>query len=1431
MTIRPKTKRRLLILLTGAALLSVAMAWLYSYRIAIAERKLIQDKQVGIDAYSNGDYQTAIDKLTEYINHEQKRDPQEMDPQALLAFANARAKIPTQNEDYIVTAVTTLRRYCVLVPNDLHAKEQLVEMEAPYSSYTPDALSRASDLLKTNPDDLAALKATAEINFRQQKFNDAAPAAQRYVELAPTDLDLQRIYFQIMQSTSHPTSELLKHADDLLAKYPADPRFKIVKALAYFYTRNNLASPEQNRDNFKQYHSLVLDAAKADPPSVQFAKTTIALLDGLAEFGTASDLLDRASAKFNDPQLIQQSIVRLWEDRRFSDVVARLKGLDAASEGTSVHLIAYKAMALHSLGQTKDSDALIDQLDARGSDNHPAYAWATALKAQYSTPPEDLKTQEAQYLDAQTASPDNGYIAFLLGDAYAQMDESELAIREFRQACEAMPSWADAHIRMAQLLLAEGHGATDEAARAAENARLAGTNASGTVNLEAATINVQVSYARLLALPGSANASALLEEVKQLQTQIPNEPATLPIYVALLAQAGQRDMAIDVIHQACKNPGNGGEDLLINLVQASRTAKLGVESVIYSAVEAKFGVTPRLAFARAIDSLNAGRPDEGLAYLVANQSKDKTPGNAVFWDRAICQYGEASHSSTVATQWQKLGDKYPNDVMVQSTILTNGTAAWTNREFIRRTIDRLKALTGDSAIAWKIANARWLLTGDQSDKNATDAVALLTAVTNESPDEYLPHVLLATAYDQLKDISPSLDEWRKASELAPQSPQAQFAYLQALHNAGKTQDVQVVFDRLASMNNVPPDTALAAATILAAEGDMQRAENMLVAYPNTTNRVLHDATLAKVYRVENRPNDAAAIYFTLASAKTLDVNTIREAADFFGAQHRMPEAQKFLDRLVELQLPPGQRQIIQAAFQEEHGNSVAAAKLYDDAVKSAGDDPEASIHQIGFLTRQHDWKNAGPAVAAAASHWPGNTSIANLARVQAELSNYPRLDEMGTLIDAVTNNPQSAPAIETIAVATDPQSTLAQVRALVQKYPDFEPAYELSSRRLMSSGNAGEAVATARTAMGRFPRSVDAARTTAEVNAAAGNWNDAMIAGREWRQRVTDNSRPADQFIAIADLAVGQAQDAVDRLTPYVGDAKVHPDDNQMLLSTYAEALIRTGHITDAAALLQPLVKDSPKWRLVWLDLAPVSFANGEASDSWISQIKPLLTADSIDEQGDLAEVYVACAEREDYPQDFTAATDALKPFLQSPKMGAPQWLTYAGAAVGQHDLATAQQGYREALKLDPANPIAQNNLADLLRQTGTPDSLKEAENLVSKAIANHETDPQAFDYYDTLARVLLKENRPADAIAAFEKGNALNPKNLDILIGLASTCANNSQTEAAVRYLSQIDTLVPAGARLSDELQAELANARQMVRKNDSRSSATGTDFYPSGK
>ncbi|HEX4052882.1 MAG TPA: hypothetical protein VHX86_01320 [Tepidisphaeraceae bacterium] len=1431
MMIRPKTKRRLLILLGGLVLFSCAAAWLYAYRMRIAESKLQLDRQVGMDAYKSGDYQTAVDKLAEYINHEQQREGSQLDPEALLAFANARAKVPTSNGDYIVLSIRALQSYCALVPEDKQERDHLLEMETPYSTYAPDVLARANDILRSDPNDLVALKAIAEINVSEHKFQEAAVAADRCTQLAPTDLEMQRLNFQIMQALARPGSEMQRRADALRAKYPADPRFLIVKAWAYFYGQNRSQSAEQRRDDSQAYEKLIVQAAQQDPPTSQFAKTTISLLDGMGRFGVAQELLARAATKFNDPQLTQQSILRLWENRKFDEIISRLKNLDAGAAATDAQLIALKALALYSLSENKSAGELVDRLAARGADDRIAFAWSTTLKAQFATPPLDLKTRLARYRDAQAAQPDNGYIAFLLGDTYAQMDDTDLALQSWRQSCREMPSWSEPHVRLALLLVSLGQGAGDEAGRAAEDATLAGTTTNGSVDLRAAVANIKVSYARLSATPDPTVQASLLDEVKQLQTQLPYEPETLPIYVALLTQAGQRAAAIDVIKGACKNVGNDGEDALMSLVQVSQKAKLGMEDSLYAAINRKNGMTPRLAYARAMESLNNGRAADGLQLLLDSQSKDTDSGDASYWERAICQYREVSHDPGAAAAWEKLGNAYPTDVAVQTSILTTGESAWSNRMFIKKTIDRLKAVTGDQATAWKIAYSRWLLSGNGADKDASQAVVLLSGITTSNPEEYLPHVLLATAYDRLKNYSSGLDEWHKAADLSPQSALAQFNLLKALDRAGKMEESQVVFDQLARISNLSPDMALAAATILASEGDMQRAESMLVAYPKPTNQVLHDATLAKVYRLENRPNDAAAIYFNLAHAPQLDVNTIREAADFFGAAHQMPEARKFLDRLGGLPLAPAQRDLILAAFEEEHGTADAAAKSYQDAIKASGNDPTASIRQIEFLIRQRNWSGAQSEIGVALPRWPDDESLKNLQSDTAALARFPRADELESLINAASVNPLDPAARDTIPVATDPAATTAQVQALLDKYPNFQPLYDLATRRLITDGHAADAVAVATKGMDRFPESVEAARTAAEANAASGNWNGALLAARQWHQRAAENPQPADLFIASADLFVDQPQDAVDCLSPYLADAKTHPDDNQTLLSTDAQALIQTGRESDAAALLKPLAKDSARWRLIWLAIAPSAYSDGAGSGRWIEQVRPLLDPNSVEEHAALADAYLSCANRQNDPQDFALAAAALKPFLQTGQLTAAQWLTYAAAIGGTGDAASEQQAYRQALKVDPKNAIAENNLADLLRKNGDAASLREGQNLVLQAIANHPDDPNTANFFDTLARILLKEGRTNDAISAFQKGYSIDPRNLNILIGLTSTYADNHQIDVAVRYLSQVDGVVVPGTHLSGDLQTELDNAREAIRKNDSRRSVSGADFSPVAK
>ena len=165
-----------------------------------------------------------------------------------------------------------------------------------------------------------------------------------------------------MQAMGRPEADMQSQIDAFIRKYPADPRFKVIKAWAYYYGRSSLETAEQNRLGYKAYHDLIVEAAKAEPPTSDFAKTTISLLYQMAEYATADDLLNRASAKFSDPELTQETIERMFERRKFADVISRLSALDATAPATDANLVAYKVLSLHAMAKDADANVIVDQL-------------------------------------------------------------------------------------------------------------------------------------------------------------------------------------------------------------------------------------------------------------------------------------------------------------------------------------------------------------------------------------------------------------------------------------------------------------------------------------------------------------------------------------------------------------------------------------------------------------------------------------------------------------------------------------------------------------------------------------------------------------------------------------------------------------------------------------------------------------------------------------------------------------------------------------------------------------------------------------------------------------------------------------------------------------------------------------------------------------
>jgi cob(I)alamin adenosyltransferase len=61
-------------------------------------------------------------------------------------------------------------------------------------------------------------------------------------------------------------------------------------------------------------------------------------------------------------------------------------------------------------------------------------------------------------------------------------------------------------------------------------------------------------------------------------------------------------------------------------------------------------------------------------------------------------------------------------------------------------------------------------------------------------------------------------------------------------------------------------------------------------------------------------------------------------------------------------------------------------------------------------------------------------------------------------------------------------------------------------------------------------------------------------------------------------------------------------------------------------------------------------------------------------------------------------------------------------------------------------------------------------------------------------------------------------------LVGMALTYAKGNRIDKATRSLAQIDAILPPGGAPAADLVAELQQARELVRKAESRSSITGT-------
>jgi len=223
---RPKTKFRLLILLLLTICIAGALSGLYLYREQQARHQLNVDRGLGMEAFRDRDYATAIEQLTPYVNHRPD------DAEALYALALSQLSKPNPLPGDISDALERLRRYLEMVPGNLDAAHRLLELEQNLRHWD-QVIDLARQIITTAPDDPAALSSLAMGLETDGKSDEALAPAEHYNQIVPTDLQGHELTYTIMHSLKTPLSKMLERARQFEKQYPNDPRFKLGEVLAY----------------------------------------------------------------------------------------------------------------------------------------------------------------------------------------------------------------------------------------------------------------------------------------------------------------------------------------------------------------------------------------------------------------------------------------------------------------------------------------------------------------------------------------------------------------------------------------------------------------------------------------------------------------------------------------------------------------------------------------------------------------------------------------------------------------------------------------------------------------------------------------------------------------------------------------------------------------------------------------------------------------------------------------------------------------------------------------------------------------------------------------------------------------------------------------------------------------------------------------------
>ncbi len=1418
MRLSRRAKRRALVL---TMVIGVGVCGIWGWRVtrnAQIERLVTEARIQGMEAYSDGDYETALGRLSYYLTHRKH------DVEVLLAFADARSKVPSVNNGHLREAV---QRYQAVLRMHSENREALEHLLVLYHRlrHRIEGSDVADRIIALEPEHIDAWSMRAAAAFQQGRFKQTADIARKLWTLEPRKIGWRVLYVKCLQRQDVNERAVLDVCDEWIADDERDGRFRLLKVdvLAEY-------------GHLQQAKEELVEAVKLGADSQEVLEVMVKMLELMGLRDLAEELLAEERSRFpNEPWVFETAIRRLWQALRIEDALEVLAQAEEALGDNRINLLRWRAL-LHTVGGERDEvnkalEKLSSLAEASGSaDRDASRGWVAAIRASQYVSESNWLDALASYERALALEPNDAVLLYLLAEAYRGVGEHDLALSILERAERLDPHWMAIQLAQAESFLALGrHAEAFEALRIViRRAPDAGLRAY--LLLAKAWLALDSSPDQVgLADPGFEQELDVLRLLFVLDEQVPLHAEILSLLAEAYLQRGDLDNAVALIERVLRDD-QADVRTLTRLAEISQQWDLSYEQRLLARSGERSGLTLALAGRQARILMRLGRADEAYALV----------------DRTFATVADRSHTGVqvqlIRTQLMLVeGDEKalggiaqllahePNSLAVAEFALEQ-EEAWRDATLIKAAVDTLRRMVGDHSPRVLLAEATYRYRFHWDDPaSIAHATGLVRDVLQRTPDSKHALTLMASLLLAGENPRPerAIQHLKRAINLYPSDVMLYPRLISLLQQVGDLGEAGQYLKRLESRRYRDSAVRRAELQLLVAQGNLETSITRISQLVHETSDESEQLVLASLYFEAGRYNDAEQIYTGLLASLERSEMAVRGAADFYAETGRFQQGLALLQSL-ELDGSPARKLLLLGSFHQDHGDLDEAGRFFRRAVEISPGATEAwhrlAVHCLA-IGRPDDARQAARRGLEVGSK--NGALLTTLVIASISTNGTTRKEDLQLIEDLGREHEPLRATLKLLVQAKDDGGALtpttydlADAQQLVRDYPSFLPAWQLSVMLHVQSGRVDEAVRLANRAAARLPNNPAPAEWAAHMLFDAARPDESLDAAQTWRRRSLGRIIGPDTFIASLHLELGNPASAVRQLGPHADRLWDERERFPVRVMLWLQALLLDGQVDRAALMIQQLVSGAQRWHNQLLALALVLENN--LCYEFLELIEPVFT-ETPEGTVMLAKAWADLGRRADEPSYYerahrlaNAAESARAPIVQVQ-------LLRATIAFWRGDLPATELYYGKVLELEPRNLVALNNLAFALIQLGG--RYAEAVDLTSIAV---KIDPSSAIVLDTHARALIGLHRLDEAEHNVRLAVSAQPDDPDFRLTLADTLISQGRSDEAEAELAIAQRAAAKGsgpdkavAARIEQLQKRLDRARATV---DQRATTIGT-------